>query len=85
MTRKRFIKKCMGAGWSRNLARAIANQRERNQSYDSLWYWDGPNSTARQELAKIVVEVLDKRTGGVFSMVSRMSPYMSGFSYLGGF
>lgn len=82
MTKERFIKKCMGAGWSRNLARAVCAMRRPDQSYESLWYWDGPNSTARQDLAKKVVEELDKRTGGVLSMVSRMSAYTSGFSYL---
>ncbi len=84
MKRKRFIKLCMANGWSRNYACAIANQRKPNQSYESLWYWDGPKSTARKDLYEIVVKELDKRSGGLLSMISGMSPYMGAFNYLDG-
>lgn len=78
MTRKRFIKLAMSKGWSRNLACAVCAMRRPDQSYESLWFWDGPDSTAREDLRRMVVEVFNERTGGIFSIMSR-------FSYLGGF
>lgn len=37
MTRKRFIKKLMGTGASRNRAVALAQRRPANESYESYW------------------------------------------------
>ena len=85
MKRKRFIKLCMANGWSRNYARLWADNLDKGESYQHLWDWDGPTSTLREDLHREMIRLLDERTGGVLSMVSRMSPYMGAFSYLGGY